>query len=39
MIGLTETITIIPSFKTDHSNVEFTFNIEGKAKGLRILEM
>ena len=33
MIGLTKSSTIIPHFKTDHSSVEFTFNIEGKAKG------
>ena len=33
LIGLTKSSTIIPGFKTDHSSVEFTFNIEGKAKG------
>ena len=32
LIGLTKSSTIIPGFKTDHSSVEFTFNIEGKAK-------
>ena len=33
LIGLTKSSTIIPGFKTDHSSVEFTFNIEGKARG------
>ena len=33
LIGLTKSSTIISGFKTDHSSVEFTCNIEGKAKG------
>ena len=33
LTGLTKSSTIIPDFKTDHSGIEFTFIIVGKARG------
>ena len=33
LIGLTKECSIIPGFKTDHSSVEFSFNIRHNSKG------
>ena len=34
LIGLTKECSIFPGFKTDHSSVEFSFNIRHNSKGM-----